>query len=396
MSHSQTIGLILEPLDVLFFRDGRPFGESTRASGSTPLPQTLAGALRTALLRYYHCDFERLMQCRKETPDDRSDEVKRWGDWFERSGAPGWIAHIAVRGPWLAMIPTAGTTSPTTEIPCEVLVPAPATLQQRKKDQHGELRTLRPLVDGEVPGWRDTPQGQAGLRPLWSRGRDASEPARGFLTSAGLRAFLHGEAVDRHQLIKWDGLLDHDHRTGIAVDPDRLTAEKSMIYGASFLALKRATRIGSRPDLVDIAFYAEASVPADGVRALSDLKTLAWGGESRHVRARVAAPFTWPTAEGSGKGRAMLLLTTPGLCLTPACPTVLNGHVVSAAIPGAVAVSGWDLARGGPKPNRFAAAAGSVYYLRKLPPDLPSSLNDNPFDGHQGWGCFLKGTWNHG
>ena len=49
--HADTrLGLRLDPLDVLFFRDGRPFGESTRAEGSLPVPQTLAGALRTALL----------------------------------------------------------------------------------------------------------------------------------------------------------------------------------------------------------------------------------------------------------------------------------------------------------------------------------------------------------
>ena len=44
------IGVLLDPLDTLFFRDGRPFDASSRVRGGLPNPQTLAGALRTALL----------------------------------------------------------------------------------------------------------------------------------------------------------------------------------------------------------------------------------------------------------------------------------------------------------------------------------------------------------
>ena len=45
------IGLKIDPLDVLFFRDGRPFGAAIRASGRLPNPQTLAGALRERIGR---------------------------------------------------------------------------------------------------------------------------------------------------------------------------------------------------------------------------------------------------------------------------------------------------------------------------------------------------------
>jgi CRISPR-associated protein Cmr3 len=44
------IGLCLDPLDLLFFRDGRPFDAATRAYGGLPMPRTMAGALRTAML----------------------------------------------------------------------------------------------------------------------------------------------------------------------------------------------------------------------------------------------------------------------------------------------------------------------------------------------------------
>jgi CRISPR-associated protein Cmr3 len=62
-------------------------------------------------------------------------------------------------------------------------------------------------------------------------------------------------------------------------------------------------------------------------------------------------------------------------------------------VPGALAVSGWDLARGGPKPNRFAAQAGSTYFLDQPLDPWPGTLSDRPRDQQQGWGCYLKGVW---
>jgi len=67
--------------------------------------------------------------------------------------------------------------------------------------------------------------------------------------------------------------------------------------------------------------------------------------------------------------------------------------VVAAAVPPALPVSGWDMARGGPKPSRFAAPAGSVYFTRQSITPRPASLADDPFDRQQGWGAYLKGVW---
>ena len=66
---------------------------------------------------------------------------------------------------------------------------------------------------------------------------------------------------------------------------------------------------------------------------------------------------------------------------------------MASAVGGYQAVSGWDLAKGGPKPNRFMVAAGSVYYL---PPgaQVPDALVADE-DALIGWGCFLEGNWNY-
>ncbi len=157
-----TTGVCLEPLDVLFFRDGRPFltGTEYMVSG-LPLPQTFAGAIRTALLRSAGCDFGRLKQ-----------EVEKGKSFAEAVGqACGrehhWIGRLAVRGPWLAR-----RKQPDGEL--EVLVPVPGVLH---KDKRGgaNLRRLAPLPAGQLPGW-NPPQDQQGLRPLWLRQLAATEP----------------------------------------------------------------------------------------------------------------------------------------------------------------------------------------------------------------------------
>ena len=61
-----TVGLRIDPLDVLFFRDGRPFTPASRGASGLPTPQTLAGAVRTHLLQHAGCDFDALWEAAAE------------------------------------------------------------------------------------------------------------------------------------------------------------------------------------------------------------------------------------------------------------------------------------------------------------------------------------------
>ena len=110
---------------------------------------------------------------------------------------------------------------------------------------------------------------------------------------------------------------------------------------------------------------------------------------------RVIDTVEWPCGtNGPGEERRLLLLTAPGLFDRGWKPDRLAP--VGAAVPGHLAVSGWDLARSGPKLTRFAAAAGSVYFLDASsdPPITDGSLCDRE-DAALGWGTFVEGTWSH-
>ncbi len=402
MSDARRLGLILEPLDVLFFRDGRPFGAATRVGGAFPLPQTLTGAIRSALLRRCGCDFQELVDAAKKLARV-SDTHPDGPDWFRellhQVGFPDWIARVHVRGPWLAKVPSGTLTRSEAGLSApELFFPAPASLQVLKKGAEGPLIRLAPLRSQRLPGWEATRQGEAKRLPLWTRCRRPTEPARGFLTEQGLRAFLHGDAVDGDELRDPGTLIDFDHRTGIQIDPDRLTAAESRIYSASFLALKRNVAERANEEAFDIVFFAELEISDDSPsEPLEGMQTLSFGGEGRRARIFPTTPKEWNRMQpaDSAAGNSFLLLTTPGLFSDPHCPAVCRQQLVSVAVTGGVAVSGWDLARGGPKPNRFATSAGSVFFLDHLPPTLPATLSDEASDRQLGWGCYLKGIWTH-
>ena len=226
------------------------------------------------------------------------------------------------------------------------------------------------------------------MRPLWLSQRVRTERTTGYLTPRGLEAFLTGGVPDPADTLGADDLYAFDHRTGIGVQPLRRTAEEGLIYSASFLALKPG-----------IAFYAELVLPEEAPDNLFEqATTIPFGGEGRNVRAQTVECFRWPEVPaGSGQG-TLLLLTTAGVFTSGWRPRCLenDGRLVAASVSQYEAVSGWDLARGGPKPARFAVPAGSVYFVEGPAHGLPGdSLSDSPEDSLQGWGCFARGVWNY-
>jgi CRISPR-associated protein Cmr3 len=371
---STTVGIVLDPLDVLFFRDGRPFTASERLLSGLPLPQTLAGAIRTALLQHLGCDFSKMRGAATF-----AEAVARSCGSDEQ-----WIARTTIRGPWLAR-----RTATDEEV--DVFVPMPAILHKRKQNDRKEnekqtpLFRMSPLAANELPGWNPTGD-QAGLQPLWLRTLDPTEPATGFLTQNGLWQFLQGEPVMASEVVKPDELYSLDHRTGIGISPDRLVAEESQIYGRGFLALQE-----------NVAIYAEVVLPDDAPSVgtiFDDLRTLSIGGEGRHATIRrLAHPVAWPQITPSNGQKPFVLLTTPCPFQERWKPQALAQQIVAAAVPGSIPFSGWDLANRCPKPTCFAVQAGSVYFLDSLPEQKNHSLAETEDERQLGWGCCLTGVW---
>ncbi len=351
------IGICIEPLDVLLFGDGRPFSVGGIANSlDTPHPQTLAGALRTWLLDGLGCDWDRL-----------ADLLERGASFAEaaaeQSEALGQAAALEIRGPWLMR-------------DGERLFPTPATLVRRGEGDDLALGRLNPLPEGQAPpGWRASIEG---TRPLWPEQPDEWKRTTGYLTTRGMKAFLGGGLPSPEDLVPRDALLNRDNRVGIAINNDTGTVEESMLYSVGFCALKAG-----------LCFYAEIDDPND--RAASAIPRepglIRLGGESRRAQVRRCAALA-PNPDCVAPGKPTLhVLASPGFVDPDAPPEAL----VAAAWPAPTAVSGWDYARRGPKPARFALPAGAVFYYSNTPPQ--GARYAPPDDAAMGWGAYLTGTW---
>ncbi len=357
--------LAIEPVDSLFFRDARPFEPASRGVSGLPLPQTLAGAVRSLLLERHGVAFRGL-----------GERMKKGGSFAEAlagfgSEAAG-IASVRIRGPWFTLNG-------------EALTPMPANLRRAKREDKTEEQDrdepcvfrLDPLKS-PPPGWRpETP----GMLPLWRYGREDGEAALDFLKPSGLRRFLEGGVPEPCELVPAKDVYEFEDRTGIGIDPEKNTAAEGVIYGIRMLVLKS-----------EAGLCAELSGPAATLAPLmAEPLLMKFGGESRQVIVRAERRgLDWPNVlRVSGKGRLALLTT----------PAWFNGwkppgtEPVAAAVSGHQAVSGWDLAKGRPKPNRFMVPAGAVYFFQ---PDTPvPDVSGGGEDASVGCGCLLEGNWNY-
>mgnify|MGYP006425234293 CR=1 FL=1 len=365
---TDTLILDLAPVDVLFFRDGRSF-ENGRVKSGLPMPQTLAGALRTRLLTRLGCDFGKLNEAQKKG-HGFAEALRDQGD------ALAAVADLRVAGPWLAY-----------QDKGPILVPTPASLHREKGGK--ALHRLDPLTE-PLPGWPPPTTTPGELRPLWLRKNVRSEPADGFLTWDGLHKFLKGAVPDSKDVVDSGDLYCFETRTGIAIKPGGTTVREGGIYTADFLRLKK-----------DVVFRAEVSgLRGDLATALKNEDVLRWGGEGRLARLHKVreGPIRWPALSASagpqqGDG-ATVLVTTPALL--DGGWRAADWRLLAAAVADPVAVSGWDLARRGPKATRFAVPAGSVFFFERDDPACPRE----PYlgaeaDGLLGYGCYVKGAWNY-
>lgn len=354
-------GLFLAPLDQLFFRDGRAFGASTRVVSGLPNSTTLTGALRTLLLNAHEANFRKLAHAlRTGASMDRA---------FEAAGAPAWIARLRVRGPWLARLQK--------NKPPELFLRPPKHLRAGPGNKRLPALPLRE----PLPGWSDS----RNLSPLWCAEslHDKENGSRGDLIRlSALDECLNGRPVSETAFERSSNLYSFEDKTGIAIEPDRLTASESMIYAVRMLCLMEGA-----------GFYCE--VHSEQPLEIANPSLFPFGGESRYVQATRTDLVGWPHTPQSD--RRLFYLLSPGIFAHTWHPdySPSGANLSAASVDGPFAVSGWDLARGGPKPTRFGVQPGSVYFYEGGAAFSHSSLCADPADALQGYGDFLQGAWNY-
>lgn len=330
----------IEPLDVLFLRGNKLFGDpgSYGESLVPPWPSVAAGAIRSAMLAAEGTDLAAFSQGRVHHPS---------------LGTPSSPGTFAIAGFTLARCQADGRIEALHALPADLVTEA---------DAHGaaaSLRRMQPVAPAA---------GLVSSAPLaqWPvlAAPNRSKAATGFfLTQAGWAEYLAGRTPVLQQLVPTSDLWALDHRVGVGLDAERRRAADGQLFSVQAVAFHAGVGF--------LASVAGAEPPADGV--------LRFGGDGRGAAVRTAhyQPASPDLSAITRARRARVVLTTPGLfadgwrlpgvgadrCVS--WPGV-SARLVCAAVTRADVISGWDLAQRQPKPAERVAPTGSVYWLDDL------------------------------
>lgn len=361
--------ILIEPLDVLFLRDGKPFSagmDHLARSVFPPFPSTLAGFLRSKLLLDANLDWKRA--------------TEQFGD----IGSPDGYGTFRINGLFLRKHETD-------------YVPVPRDVVRVKdSDSYGVLSPIQ--YTGALPITSNLPE--KSLLPLWLRTSKPVEAATGFMSLLDLFQYcLLGKAPQR--VMSEEHFVVREPRTQIGMNPAARTAQQGRLFTIEYLRL-----------LDDVSFH----VCFDGVRWPGQSGLSTFGGEQRPIRWRVLdqwepPPVTPLEEKVRASNRFKIILLTPAFfsggwvpgqrlhqCLAEAG---VEAQLVSAAVDRPVRIGGFDFHRREPKPMRLAAPAGSVYFYEIKSGD-PSRLvrtwalnGISDYDWQAGMGLSMLGGWDY-
>lgn len=315
---------LVEPRDPLVVRDGRPpaAGMPNARSLDFPWPSTVAGLART------RAGLE---------PDGRFDE-KRVASLLKE----------AVWGPWLAEVAKDGKAS-------TAWLPAPRDAV-KFHDGAGRLHVAR-LVPRPLPPEVRHSLGES-LTPLGF----SCPPPRGKSSTCGAfwawpaieRWLVSGEAPKPEEVLE---PLPHERRFHVSLDPETGTAAEGKLFVSDGLRFWGNRRLG-------LAFLA-----SDGLALEPGPVKLGGEGRVSWLRRGEGGLPPFPEALVSrleSAKRARVVLVTPALFDGGALPrkkSLFGAPIVAARVDRPEVISGWDVAKGQPKPSRRMAGAGSVYWV---------------------------------
>lgn len=375
-----TTDWLIEALDPLLFRDGRPFGATSRAA-SVPLPppSALAGAART----------------RSGIGPDGVFQAERAKDLLQEAVTGPLLVRVNAQGhlqDWLFTRPADATVwtggGITRSVPLDL---GPAVTSAT---HHSGVLPAGPT--GKIPSGK--PDSHAA--PLWSM-----SAMMAWLEAPGDSAPWPQAPTDT------EALPVPEPRLHVGIEPGRQTADDGMLFeteGRSWSWFAQDRRKEARIGMVVRTSLAMKPGPSvvGGERRMA-----VW----REVHAKDQQRPTIPPAviRSARAGSVRLILATaghykagvppqPDAFHPPGAPKVVSA-IRSFIVDRWETTSGWDLARGGPKGTRRLAPAGSVFFLELGGNDDEreqwaraawlSPLSDDPQSARDGFGIALLGAW---
>lgn len=339
--------LFLEPVDVLFLRANKSFGDpgSYGESMVPPWPSVIAGALRSRMLADAGIDL-------KEFADGRAPHPE-----IGTPASPGTFELCAVQ---LAQRPSTGVVDPLFPLPLDLTAEdtggGVAVLAARPAELPHALCSSYPLPKHPVIAQSKRGKPAAGL----------------WLKRAGWQEYLNGKVPGAGQLVSSSDLWKPDPRTGIGLNAHTRSVEEGRLFTAEAAAFRQQHHEAGSLTTGFLAAVGGATPPQDGLVRL--------GADGRAALVHALPDFAPPEPDFealAASGRCRIVLATPGIFPRGWLPEGVKeqngqflfdlhgvrGHLAAAAVPRAGVVSGWDLAQERPKPARRAVPAGAVYWL---------------------------------
>lgn len=334
--------LFLEPLDALILRGNKLFGDpgSYGEALIPPSPSVAAGAIRSRMLADAGIDLAVFARGKIEHPE---------------LGTPSDPKNFVLQHFQLAR--------KTNDDDCEILLAPPADLSIAE-DEHGKphaRRALPTMLTNAIASSSPLP-----MQPILAESV-RSKPAGGYwLTQSGFARYLQGGTPQSDELIPSSELWRMDERIGVGLSSDTRSVENGKLFSTQAIIFQ--------PGIGFIATVNGATAPTSGL--------LRFGGDGRAVAIQ-ARTFTPPQADLAAilhSGKLKIILQSPGLFTQGWLPNGITqdgnsyrfdlhgvrGKLVSAAVPRAEVISGWDLALWQPKPAQRVAPTGSVYWLDEV------------------------------
>ncbi len=379
--------LVIEPRDPLMFRDGKSFAAGLGAT-SRPFatPSAVAGTLRTRL--------------------------GSQGGAFDPSKVEA-LLRVELDGPYL------GYRGVSPGVPEKwkpaFAAPADAVVFPDKEDKTFVVSRLLPqrhwAGNCDLPGDFLAPLGfDKSVGTIQQQKPAATPPA--FWTKDEMLAWLCGTDM---VALKGIEALPRQRRIHVAISAETHAAKAGLLYSTDSIEFL------GRDRKLQFSLLNQYEVPAElGDPSVSGLSHL--GGEGRLAfwdrKAEVDWPLTCPLSEVNPKVQGIrLVLTTPAVFKRgwlpgwldrntgegfPPCAPTTRVRLVSAAVSRYMPLSGWDFAARQPKPTRWLAPAGSVYFFELLSSNQKvdvsafwmKSISDDLQERLDGFGRVLTGVFN--
>ncbi len=242
--------ILLQPTDVLFFRDGRPMeGPLVGHGAAWPLPHITNAALHAALHRGFPVNANEL---------NHGESTSRHGDHLHRVVRRGKaqdaerhrrFGSLVTAGPFPVRQRTAGDPpalpgdSPDTAAANQTwFLPRPADLQDATLSP-----ALLPVTSGDsLRSSLPKPLEYAVANRL-PPSKESS--AKAWISAKAFQAYLDGALFDlNHHAVNDQDFCDVEHSVGIAIDPETQTTGQGeaarKIYSAHYLRLREEWRLG--------------------------------------------------------------------------------------------------------------------------------------------------------